>query len=302
MIGAVLATLLFSLSAVTANRSVRYLGSNEANLWRLLLATIILGGWAFTRGVGLEGASLPWFVFSGIVGFGVGDVALFLAYPRLGSRLTILIVHCGAAPLAVITERLWLGTVLAPVQILFIVIILGGIALALAPDKANLPAQRNYLAGVPLALIACAGQGWGAVISRKAYAVAEASQFEVDGMSAAFQRILPGLAIAAFAVLIARRSMVLAHLRRRAVETAHRSWRRAWPWTMMNALAGPSLGVASFQWALQTTPTGIVLPIVALTPLVVVPLAQIMEGERPGWRAWTGGAIAVGGVIGLTTL
>ena len=38
---------------------------------------------------------------------GLGDVALFQAYPRLGSRLTILIVHCLAAPFAgLVAERL----------------------------------------------------------------------------------------------------------------------------------------------------------------------------------------------------
>jgi hypothetical protein len=35
-----------------------------------------------------------------------------------------------------------------------------------------------------------------------------------------------------------------------------------------HVLTGPTLGVTCFQWALATTPSGIVLPIVALTPLV----------------------------------
>ena len=55
-----------------------------------------------------------------------------------------------------------------------------------------------------------------------------------------------------------------------------------------------------YQWALFTTPTSIVLPIVATTPLAVMPLTRIMEGERFTKRAVLGGLVAVAGVIGLT--
>ena len=77
-------------------------------------------------------------------------------------------------------------------------------------------------------------------------------------------------------------------------------WPRAWPWLIGNALAGPSFGVACYQWALMTTPTNIVLPIVATTPLLVIPLAHFLEGERITRRAVVGGIIAVAGVVGLT--
>jgi drug/metabolite transporter (DMT)-like permease len=68
---------------------------------------------------------------------------------------------------------------------------------------------------------------------------------------------------------------------------------------LANALAGPSVGVGFYQWALKTTPSGIVLPIVAMSPLVVVPFTYLFEGDRPGWRSLAGGVLAVLGVIGL---
>jgi drug/metabolite transporter (DMT)-like permease len=43
-----------------------------------------------------------------------------------------------------------------------------------------------------------------------------------------------------------------------------------------------------------------VLPIVALTPIVVIPLARILERERPRKRSLLGGAIAVTGAIALS--
>ena len=41
------------------------------------------------------------------------------------------------------------------------------------------------------------------------------------------------------------------------------------------------------------------LPIIALTPLAVIPLAQRFENEKPTARSIIGGVIAVAGVVGL---
>jgi len=57
-----------------------------------------------------------------------------------------------------------------------------------------------------------------------------------------------------------------------------------------------------FQWALQLKGTGVVLPIVALTPLVIIPFSTVIEGERPGLRSLVGGGIAVAGVVALNLL
>jgi drug/metabolite transporter (DMT)-like permease len=71
---------------------------------------------------------------------------------------------------------------------------------------------------------------------------------------------------------------------------------------VVNALTGPTLGVSCFQWALKTTATGVVLPIVATTPLVVIPFAYWLEGERPSVRSLVGSVIAVIGAAVLTLL
>ena len=83
--------------------------------------------------------------------------------------------------------------------------------------------------------------------------------------------------------------------RSRAAGNRHRRprWQTAAPWIVGNSLAGAVVGVSCYQWALSTTPTGIVLPIVALTPLIVIPFAYLIEGERPGVRSLVGGAVAV---------
>jgi len=68
---------------------------------------------------------------------------------------------------------------------------------------------------------------------------------------------------------------------------------------VLNAIVGPALGVACFQWALSISPSGIVLPIVATTPVVTIPLAYWMDGDRPSLRSIVGGVIAVTGTVAL---
>ena len=82
-----LTKVLFALSAVSAKRTTRYMGGSEANFLRLCLATVFLSFYAHLFGLGLSGNGFPYFLLSGCIGFGIGDLALFQAYPRLGSRL-----------------------------------------------------------------------------------------------------------------------------------------------------------------------------------------------------------------------
>jgi hypothetical protein len=104
MIPALLTTLLWSLCVVAAGRSVAQLGENAANFWRLLLAVVLLGTVAHVWGGGLAGAGLMFFLLSGVVGFGLGDIGGFYALPRIGPRLAVLLSQCGAAPIAGFAE------------------------------------------------------------------------------------------------------------------------------------------------------------------------------------------------------
>lgn len=297
MVAALLTTVLFSISAVCAQRTTRALGGVEANFWRITLATLLLALWAHTAGQGLQGKSFPWFLLSGFIGFGIGDVALYQALPRIGSRLSILVVHCLAAPVAALTEWLWLGTVMKPLQIAAAALILMGVAVAIAPGKHLEISRRTFWIGIVAAVLASMGQCFGAVFSRVAYTVAERAGDSVDGLTAAYQRILAGLAVALLVFAITRwqrNGMPASEGKEPGVNLS-----RIWPWVFVNALAGPALGVGCFQWALKQLGTGIVLPIVALTPLVIIPFSRYVEGERPRKRSLAGGAFAVLGVFVL---
>jgi drug/metabolite transporter (DMT)-like permease len=278
------------------------MGGTEANFWRLTCATLFLSLYAFTFGIGLGGDAFPIFLLSGIIGIGIGDVALFQALPRLGSRLSALLVQCLTAPFAAVIEWAWLGTSLTPNQIFCGLVILGGVGLALSPGEHLRLSKRVLMTGTIASVIAALGGACGAVLTRKAYAVIHSNGSSITGANAAFQRILGGLLFAGICLLIVKRREF--RIQKQAstamiYEVAKKKWRGAWPWVLSNSLAGQTLGVSCMQWALETTPTGLVLAIIAVTPIVVIPLAWFIEGERPTLKSLLGGAVAIGGVIGL---
>jgi len=303
MFPAFLATILFSLSVIFATKTTRVLGGTTANFYRLCLSAILLAGWAHLFGAGLGGGAFLWFFLSGCVGFGIGDLALYQALPRIGPRLTSLLVHCLAAPFAAVSEWMWLRTELKAAQIVFGLVILAGVAIALAPDKHLGLTPRQLAQGISLGVVAALGQGLGAVISRQAYAVADGAGQQIDGLTAAYQRILGGLIFAALPslwIIWRNRNVVEPDTTDRQRGPGLPRKPRVWQWVLLNSLAGPTLGVGCYQWGLQSSPSGVVLPIVATTPLVVIPFAYLFEGDRPGTRSVMGGIVAVAGVIGLT--
>ncbi len=293
MLASLLTTVFFSLSVIFAARSAKALGGSVANLGRITLATGMLALWAHTFGSGLAGPGLPWFFLSGVIGFGLGDMALFGALSRIGPRLAILLTQCLAAPIAAAVEWAWLGTSLHLGEIVAAGLILIGVALALAPDHGWTGDRRQFRIGVLFGFGSALGQALGAVVSRKAGTISALAGIEIDGGTAAYQRILGGILMTFIGFAVVYR------VHGRALIPTATAWRIGWPFVVVNALVGPTIGVGCYQWALATTPSGIVLPIVATSPLVTMLLTFYLEGQRSTRRAIIGGALAVCGAIGL---
>ncbi|MSU43264.1 MAG: DMT family transporter [Pedosphaera sp.] len=303
VLAALLATALFSLSAVSARRTTRYVSGTEANFTRLIIAVLMLTLLAYTLGKGFA----PYFhrdflglwLLSGAIGFGMGDVALFQALPLLGSRLTTLVVHCVAATLAATLEWLWLGNAMSLPQILCSLVILCGLGIALAPEK-DVATHRGHLSkGIGWALIAAVGQGVGAaLLSRYIYNKAAMAGTPIEGieggLAVACQRMLGGIAFTGLLLCVLKWWRPA-----NAADAKPAQWKAAAPWLVLNGLCGPALGVSCYQWALSNHGTGVVMPIVAATPIIVIPFAVLMKEETPTWRSLLGGAVAVAGVVGM---
>jgi drug/metabolite transporter (DMT)-like permease len=302
MLPALLTAALFASSSIFGHRAARLTGSLEANFWRVVLATLFLGTWAFTLGAGFSGGAVKWFALSGLVGVGMGDFAYFHALPRLGPRVTPLLSQCLMAPFGALIEWAWLGTHPTARQGLFSVVVLAGVALALLPPREGPAARRITPGGLLLVTLGALGGAGGAILSHKALEVVHANGQQLDGITAGFQRMVGGLGLS----LVIYFALRAADRRRRAAAgqppgpTPAWSLRRAWPWILGNSLSGQTLGVSCLQWALSSSvSTATVLVVVATAPVLVIPLARIFEGEPITPPAVAGTLIAVGGVAGL---
>ena len=302
MLASFLTAFFFALNATFSGRNARAHGPARANIGRLIVAAILLGAFAHTLGHGFTSASVGWFLLSGVIGMGFGDLGVYAALPLLGSRLTVLMTQCLAAPIAAGGEWLWLDTHLTGTQIFWGLFILAGVALALMPSKASPPKVAIKPIGFLFGLIAATGQGLGALVSRKggliADAAGEATHNATFGLNAAYQRILAGLIFASLWFLALRL------LKRQPTAPAAPTAPTPAPLNLRliftNGLIGPVLGVGCYQWALATAPSGLVLPIVATTPLFAIPIAWWLEGDKPSRRTILGSLVAVGGCIALT--
>jgi len=322
MFPALLATFCFACSAVCGQRLSVQLGGIPANFWRLLLATGVL--WLitlvfFTSSVRAETAG--WYVLSGVIGFGLGDVALFLAYPHLGSRLTVLILMSFGVLFGALGDWWLLRATLRWELLGSIAVILSGLVLAL--HRPGDPVRWGR--GLVFAMIAGWGQGFGAVLSRLAHESAARADFAVPALSQTAQRAAGGLAVAALAFAIVRQLRPDPASRPLGPLTGHpltghpaagttaaaaaAGPMTALPWTgrhrknmpfwlVGSAFFGPIVGVSAMQWALQVLDSSaLVVAITATAPLMIIPLARWLEKERLSPRALVGTGLAVIGVI-----
>ena len=170
-------------------------------------------------------------------------------------------------------------------------VILIGVGVALGAPAEGDPADRRT--GVWLGVLSAIGQACGAVSTPlTVHACEAAGQTIPDGFAQAFVRLLGGVPVVLLFLLWASRKEGLFAKIRRPYAFASAPW-----WMLMNGIAGPALGVACYQWALSKHPAALVLSVVALTPLIGLVMQWAIEGQRPSWRLWLGGAIAIVGVI-----
>lgn len=291
MIASLLTAFLFSCSGICGQRSAQALGPLRANAIRLGIATILLGVVTMlVAPVPMASPAMPWLLVSGLIGFGAGDISLFLAYPHLGARLTLLINLCAAPIFGAAGEWLLIGTRPTASQAIFCAIIVAGVVIALS-SQIRLPraAKAHLGTGLTAAIGAGAGQGIGATFTRLAKSKALEAGDHFTGISEAFVRVVPGFLLS---VLVWK---IVSWLKRESeAESRNRNWS---PWVVGAALFGPVLGVSCFQWALGQQTSAVVLSITATTPIIVIPMAAYVDGDKPGVVTVVGSIIAVIGVI-----
>ena len=131
-IAALSTALCWAITATSFEHSAKKIGSMNLNLMRLLLGLVFLSTFTFlTRGFVLptDASTSGWFwlLLSGFVGIVLGDLLLFEAFVRIGSRISMLI-YASVPPLSGIMAYLFLNESMSVIQIFGMFVTLVGIA------------------------------------------------------------------------------------------------------------------------------------------------------------------------------
>ncbi len=290
-IAALTTALLWALTSILFTFGGRRVGSRTVNRVRLLLATLFLAinhliaeGTLLPIGAGIE--RWGWLTLSAVTGLIIGDGLLFYAFSQIGTRLAMLLM--GLHPIiGTLLAWLFLKETLSLREIVAIVVTIGGAAWVVMErarthrTQPEPPEDRNYLVGVLCGLGAAAGQATGLVLSKQGMAG------DFPAHSASLMRVLAA-AIGIWLGALVRRE---AGQSLRAVRD-----RRALLYITGGALVGPVLGMTLSLVAVQLSHVGIASTLMALSPVLLLPLSHWIFGERITWRAVLGTLIAMSGV------
>lgn len=292
--------LFWAFTSIFFTLAGREVGSRTVNRIRLLMAVPLLALiHLFTQGalIPLNASTTRWgwLAVSALAGLVIGDGLLFYAFTQIGARLSMLLMALNPIIGALLAWG-FLGERLRPVELAGIALSVTGVAwvvmerrrpprarsvLAKGATQAIDPLDRTYLLGVLCGLGAATGQAVGLVLSKQ-------------GMRGGF----PSLSASLMRVMVATVATWIGAAVRRDARTSFRALRdrRTLSFVVGGTLVGPVFGMTLSLVAVKFSQVGIASTLMALSPVLMLPLSHWIFGERITWRAAVGTLIAMAGV------
>lgn len=265
-------------------------GSVVVNRVRLVIAVIFL---ALTHLI-MMGQIFPfhadthnwlWLGLSGIIGLVIGDAMLFQAFVLIGTRLPILVMSL-VPVISTVEAWIFLNERLTAIEILGMLITVGGISWVVADknrDRTTI-GGRTLAIGILLAFGGAAGQATGLLTSKL-------------GLAGGF----PALSGNLIRMLVAAVVMwLLTILMGRAKPTITKlKDGKAFRAITGGAFFGPFVGVWMSLVAIKFARIGIASTLMALAPILTIPLVRWIFKEKVSIHAVLGTLLAIGGVAVL---
>ena len=288
-IAALAAAGLWAFTALAIDQAARRIGSLAVNLIRLVMAFgfLTLVTW-IARGVPLPVDATRhawiWLAVSGLVGFTFGDLCLYRSYLVIGPRLATLMMAL-VPLLTTVIGWIVLREVLTGREMVGMSLTVAGIAWAVFERGKSWTALPASTPGVPLAGLALGfggalGQAGGLVLSKVGIG-------SYDAFAATQIRVLAG---------IAGYSVLFCVLRWWPQVRSGLRDRRALGFAALGAFCGPCIAVSLALIAVRAIVAGVAASIMALTPVLIIPLVVVLKRERVGIGGVIGALVAVTGV------
>jgi drug/metabolite transporter (DMT)-like permease len=276
----------WTITAMSFESASKKVGSLAVNYIRLIIGFIFLSSFTLI----FRGRLFPtdatktnwnWLLLSGLVGFTLGDLFLFQAFVVIGARISMLIMAL-VPPMTALIGWLFLGENLTGLEILAMLITIGGICLVIL-ERGETSRQVQFshpLSGILFAFGGALGQAVGLIFSK--YGMGDYNPFAATQI-----RIIAG--ISGFTILfffMKRWGKVFAALKNRVAMAR----------ITVGSFFGPFMGVSLSLLAVQNTLTGIASTIMAIVPILIIPPAVFIFKERLNLKEVVGALIAVTGV------
>lgn len=289
---------LWAFSSIAFTLGGQRVGSVIVNRTRLVLAVLFLGtahwlliGRLFPWDAGLQ--RFLWLGASGLVGLVIGDSMLFQCYVLIGARIGVLLMSLSPI-FGTLLAWIVLGETLTLPELAAMALALAGVTwVVLERGKGSAAGKGDnaaygrgygsaYTRGILFGLGAALCQAAGLVIAKPGLAGG------FPALSGTLIRMLTGMSVM---WLIAAATGSAGHTIRRV-----RADRRAALAITAGAFVGPFLGVWLSLIAVQSARVGIASTLMAMTPVVSLPLVPLVFKEHVSPRAVLGTAIAMAGV------
>jgi len=220
-----------------------------------------------------------WFGLSGIIGFAIGDTLLFKSFVLVGPRLSMLMMSL-VPVFSTIIAWLFLGEILYYTDIIAIIITLIGISWVVLSKKNGEQKTTDYINGLLCGIGGALGQAIGLILSKK-------------GLSYDFPA-LSGNIIRVFVAVISL--WIIASLQGKISVTVQSIKDRKATTTMFGgAFLGPFLGVWLSLVAVKYAYVGIASTLMALPPIILLPLSHLFFKEKITIGAILGTIVAIVG-------
>jgi drug/metabolite transporter (DMT)-like permease len=280
-------SFFFALTAIIFTLTSRAIGSQLTNRLRLLFGLsylIVLNLILFREPLPFSAGSSPWLwlSLSGVIGLALGDAFLFQSFASVGPRLGTLLLSL--APIfGSIIAWVFFGEMLTVLQILGITVALAGIGWVVIShqEPANTP-HGHTRRGVIFGVLGGLGQAVGLVFSKQGL-TNDFSPFQAN----AIRLVAAAIFVWGWAAIQGQATTTLAAARQNP---------NILKLLALGALIGPVLGVTASLLAVQHAEVGVASTLMALPPVIVLPISYFVFKEKVGWQAVAGTVLAIIGV------
>jgi drug/metabolite transporter (DMT)-like permease len=226
-----------------------------------------------------------WLSVSGVIGLSLGDAFLFQSLVSVGVRLGTLLLSL--APIfGSIIAWVFFKETLTLLQITGIVLALAGIGwVVLSHEEPPDTPHGHTRRGVTFGILAALGQAVGLVFSKQGMS-GEFSPFQAN----AIRMLAAVIFIWMWSAFDGTAGATYHDLQGKP---------RVVGLLALGAFVGPVLGVTGSLLAIQNAEIGVASTLMALTPVIILPISYFVFKEKVGWQAILGTALAIAGVAVL---